>query len=764
MIKLIQLFNDDDFYKKLRVTNSKINKDVEIYQTPANLYFSGVNTIRRDIIYLVDFELVESYFDKLHQLSTSNFIVYVYKEDKQILNQNRIEKLADHYLPYIFNHVQLYAALSLGRKNLKGYSETIFPRKLINSSVSEIEKLLNSVSQRVFWKNTNGMYIGCNANFTSDFCIDHVDDIIGKTDADILDERAAIDFSAYDNQIFKTGEAIENFEKEIEFKNGEKKWLKISKYPHMKEGLVIGIIGKYEIISSQDIASNDVFSDEKLLEILMNTIPDTIYFKDSQSRFLKINEAKAKLIGIKSTDDAIGKTDFDFFNADLAKETFAAEQKIIFEGGIQNNIEFHGVIDGKSRWMNSIKAPIKDIKGNSIGIVGVSRDVSKLVNTEHQLKSERDLLQLLIDHIPSPIYFKDMDSVFTRVNVALAKFFGVDTIDDVIGKTDFDFHKLELAKEYRRDEENIIKTGKPIINKIERSEWDNENIMWLSTTKIPLADEDGTYRGIVGISHDATEQILIKQRLEYAKQKAEEASKAKSNFLSNMSHEIRTPMNGIIGMAEVLSLTSLDEEQKNIVDIISRSGNNLLKIINDILDLSKIDAGKLTLERAPVNINELISEVAELMMYSANEAENVLKYKIDSNIPVKILGDSLRLKQVLLNLLSNSIKFTNKGNIEIEVRYIGNSDVHHCVLFKVSDTGIGMDVSEIDQIFEAFSQADASSTRKYGGTGLGLAISSKLIRMMGGKLNVKSKKGEGSTFYFELLFGKVTVSEHNILS
>ncbi|MDA3930502.1 MAG: PAS domain-containing protein, partial [Prolixibacteraceae bacterium] len=713
-----------------------------------------------DIIFLVNSNLIASHFDELHRLSISNFIVFVFSNEDEIIKNKKVENLTDHYLPLNFSTIEFYNTISLGKKALLGHSVTIFPRKLIHSSVSEIEQLINSVSMRVFWKNLNGQYIGCNEKFANDFELRNIEEIIGKTDLELFDEKNALEFSSYDNQILKTGLVTDEYEKEIEFKSGIKKWIKFKKFPHLKEGIVIGVIGGYEVVGFKDESEVSHFYDTKLLSALMDNMPDTIYFKDKESRFIKINKAQCDFIGIENPEEAIGKTDFDFFNIENAKEAFAKEQQIIFDGNIQNNLEYVGTKSGQFCWMNSLKVPIKDEKGNTTGIVGISRNVHEMVTARQQLTAERDLLQLLIDNIPSPIFFKDSDLIFTRVNKALAKMLGASNVLDVIGKTDFDFYSNEQAEPLSIEENKIIESGVSLVNKIEDCNWKTESIKWLSTTKIPLRNKTGVCTGIIGISHDITEQIMIKQRLELAKQKAEAASVAKSNFLSNMSHEIRTPMNGIIGMSDVLSLSDLDADQEKIVNIISRSGNNLLSIINDILDLSKIEAGKLEIETAPMSLNELVDEVKVLLDFGATEANIELLTKIDFNIPELVNGDSLRIKQVLLNLVSNAIKFTQKGSVKIDVKILGYSDQKHCILFQVIDTGIGMDLSEIQHIFESFNQADSSTTRKYGGTGLGLSISHRLVKMMGGKLKVKSAKGKGSVFYFELMFDKVAVNEH----
>lgn len=763
MFEIIQLLSNDDFNKKLRIGCTKINKDLIVNQTDASLYFSGVTTFRRDKVFLFNSNTVELYFKELQQLSTCNFLVYIYENEEQITNDKRLVSIADQYLAFNFSQAQLYATISLARKMLKGHSETVFPRKLINTSVSEIENLLNSISQRVFWKNTDGKYIGCNTLFASDFGNYSVEQIIGKTDDDLLDEKSAIEFTAYDGQILKTGQAVVNFEKEITNSNGERKWLRISKYAHKKEGVIIGLVGKYEVINQSLPKENCHLGDGKLLQVLMDESPDYIYFKDIDSKFIKINKAEASLLGVETIIDAIGKTDFDFLDEENAKQSFITEQQIIFDATPQNKIEHIKNPNGKDIWLNSIKLPIFDDQKRIVGTAGISRNITNLIEIEQKLTAERDILQLLIDLIPSAIYIKNSSSEFVRANKAMAKMLGVKLVDQLIGKTVFDFYSKPEAEKISNEEINIIKTGNPIFNKIEQFDFETEAVKWVTTTKIPYKNSSSQIEGIVGISTDITEQILIKQKLEFAKQKAEEASKAKSNFLSNMSHEIRTPMNGIIGMAELLSMTNLDEEQNKIVGIITRSGNNLLNIINDILDLSKIDTGKLSLESDTIYIKDIIDEVVDRMKINVNESDNEIIVKYDYNIPELLNGDKQRLKQVFINLLSNSIKFTRKGQITIDAKYIGHSETHHCVKFMVIDNGIGIDTSHIDYIFESFTQADSSTTRKYGGTGLGLAISSQLIKMMGGQLKVISEKNMGSTFYFEIMFQKATINEHNYL-
>jgi PAS domain S-box-containing protein len=284
---------------------------------------------------------------------------------------------------------------------------------------------------------------------------------------------------------------------------------------------------------------------------------------------------------------------------------------------------------------------------------------------------------------------------------------------------------------------------------------------WLKVAGMPVSNDDGTIVRWVGNATDIEDQKRNEQLLESAvtrrtmelaesRDRAEAATRAKSNFLAAMSHEIRTPMNGVIGMANLMFDTELTSQQRCYMDTIRSSGEALLRVINDILDFSKIEAGRLDLERAPFDLSTVLEESIELVTAQAAAKNLLISTKIDPAVPLDFIGDAARLRQVILNLLSNAVKFTAEGSVSLSVTREASQDQITILRFAIKDTGIGLTPSQQAGLFQAFQQADSSTARRFGGTGLGLAISKRLVEMMGGSIGVHSQLGEGSTFWFNV--------------
>jgi signal transduction histidine kinase/CheY-like chemotaxis protein len=298
-----------------------------------------------------------------------------------------------------------------------------------------------------------------------------------------------------------------------------------------------------------------------------------------------------------------------------------------------------------------------------------------------------------------------------------------------------------------------MRTGIPLIDKEEHPQWATGGDAWVSTTKMPLRNDDGTVMGTFGISHDITELKRNEAALRQAKEAAESANRAKSEFLANMSHEIRTPMNAIIGMTELVLDTELTATQRDYLATVAESADSLLAIINEILDFSRIEAGRIELVIVPFGLREEIGDTMKSLSTRAHDKHLELAWHVHRDVPDLLTGDPSRLRQIILNLVSNAIKFTDAGEVLLDVDVDSLTDERVRIHFSVKDTGAGIPADKLDTIFQAFEQADSSTTRRFGGTGLGLAISSTLVNLMGGKIWVESQLGKGSTFHFIVEFG-----------
>lgn len=367
------------------------------------------------------------------------------------------------------------------------------------------------------------------------------------------------------------------------------------------------------------------------------------------------------------------------------------------------------------------------------------------------LERERRFLQTLMDHFPDYIFIKDRDSRFLQVNAALQKTLG-GTAESILGKSDFDFSPSDLARHYQEDDRKVMESRTPIVNREETHLTPEGRERCILTSKVPLLDDDGNVIGLVGISRDITKRKREELALIEARKAAEAANRAKSEFVANMSHELRTPLNGIIGMTELALGQPLDEALRQNLETIDESAEALLMIVNDLLDFSKIEAGKFEMDSTPFILREVLEHTMDMLASRAHARNLELHCGIEPEVPNALIGDPIRLRQVITNLVGNAIKFTSQGEVTLRTSLVSRNEEEVYLHFSVRDTGIGIPPEKQKKIFEAFTQADMGTTREYGGTGLGLTISSHLVGQMGGQLSVDSTPNSGSEFYFDASF------------
>lgn len=391
----------------------------------------------------------------------------------------------------------------------------------------------------------------------------------------------------------------------------------------------------------------------------------------------------------------------------------------------------------------------------------LEQEIADRKHVEETLMRERNLLRTVIDNLPDYVYVKDTRHRFIMNNLAHLHALGAVDQSEVVGKTDCDFFASQIAEQYHADEDRILQSGSAMLNheqpRIDRA----GHRQWVLASKVPFRDGSGKIAGIVGISRDISERKRAELALQTAKEAAEAANRAKSDFLANVSHELRTPLTGILGMTDLTLDTDLSAEQREYLDMVRGSANSLLTLINDLLDFSKIEAGMLTLDPHDFSLHDCLAETVKLLSVQANKKGLELSCHIATDVPDMLVGDSVRLRQVLVNLVGNAIKFTERGQIAVAVQMHQGDGVlpapEVCSLhFSVRDTGVGIPADKQGLIFGAFVQADSSTSRKYGGTGLGLAISARLVQSMEGRIWLESEVGKGSVFHFTVSLRRST--------
>ena len=413
-----------------------------------------------------------------------------------------------------------------------------------------------------------------------------------------------------------------------------------------------------------------------------------------------------------------------------------------------------------------------------VRVVVAHENITARKRAEEELRASQQLIEGILNTIPVRVFWKDENLVYLGCNTAFARDAGFASPKDIIGKDDYQMPWLDQAELYRGADRQVIASGCPTLFVEEPQMTPEGKTITLLTSKIPLHNSKAEISGVLGTYLDITAQkraeaelLQTNSHLEAATARANQmaiqaelASSAKSQFLANMSHEIRTPMNGVLGMIGLLLDTDLTKDQRRYAQTVRASGEALLALINDILDFSKIEAQKLDLETLDFSLHSLLDDFTGMMALRAHEKGLVLGCVVSPGVPSNLRGDPSRLRQILINLAGNAVKFTAQGEVIIRVRLVSETPSEARLRFAVRDTGIGIPADKLGKLFTKFSQVDSSTTRLYGGTGLGLAISKQLVELMGGEIGVLSEAGQGSEFWFTVGLSKSTACEEAVLS
>jgi PAS domain S-box-containing protein len=380
----------------------------------------------------------------------------------------------------------------------------------------------------------------------------------------------------------------------------------------------------------------------------------------------------------------------------------------------------------------------------------LTRTTVDLKKVSEKLHIRAEELSTLLTTIPAYVYFKDTGLRYMMVNRAFAELAGVQA-EQIQGKQVQDLFPGYSNQEYLAREMHVIETGIAQYD-IEECLDLRDGTKWINSNIAPIRNPENQIIGIIGISLDITDRKQQEAELRTAKELAEAGTIAKNEFIASISHEFRTPMNGILGLSEMLRGTLLSDKQQELLRGITTSAENLLVLLNDVLDFSAIEAGKMDVDLRSFELKQILGEIQQMMVLRSREKSLRFRIRIDDAIPSVLIGDPRRLRQVMLNLTSNAVKFTEKGSVEVHVFPFGQTDTHLRLRFEVTDTGIGIQSEEIPSLFQVFSRIKKDQPVAVPGTGLGLSICKKLILLMKGEIGVESKPGKGSTFWFTIPF------------
>lgn len=630
-------------------------------------------------------------------------------------------------------------------------------KEKIQAAASRMSSLITNLHAGILLENENRTIALINQRFCDLFNIPALPEQMTGADCSQAAEQSKLLFKNPEVFVAGINEILKNQQlvvaEKLEMADG--RFLERDFIPIWNEGRYDGHLWVYEDITEKINADKKLEEQRKFYEEILDNIPSDIAVFDSSHHYLYVNPIAIKDPELRKW--IVGKTDEDYVIYRNKSLSLVDERRKIFNSVIEskklkNWEEKLDQPDGTVKYVMRNMFPVLNRDNEVSLVIGYGMDITNIKNIQQQIVQSEKRYRDVIENSLAIVTTHDMDGRFITVNPMVKKLYGYSD-EEVTGHLLTDFMPADdklLFKETYLDKINQDKEASGIFRVLHK-----DGSIVYSLYNNYLKEEPGKEPYVIGFAVDITDRLLAEKELKIAKKVMEELVQTKQNFLANMSHEIRTPMNAIIGMSNQLAKSTLTETQQFYLKVIHTSADNLLVIINDILDLSKIDAGKLTLEKMAFEPRLVIERVMQVMMHRAEEKGLALiNSSCDNMLSPVLMGDPYRLNQVLLNLVSNSVKFTERGYVDISCAVIEDNENTQTVQVCVADTGIGMDESFAKNLFNKFTQEDESVTRRFGGTGLGMSICKELIELMGGNITVETKKGLGTKVFFTISFEK----------
>ncbi|GAC1303968.1 MAG: hypothetical protein NVSMB24_10740 [Mucilaginibacter sp.] len=698
-------------------------------------------------------------WDKEHFLNTSTF-EFIHPDDIAA-TQKELEGLVKG--KSILNYVQRFKAKSGEYKSIQWTSSpdpvtgNIFGigRDITEERLKEQRLVASEERLRAFFENSLGLM--CTHDLEGNFLSVNiagasilgytVDEILGKSLYDIVPKARHPLLKAYLQKIKDTGSG--NGQMVTRHKNGS---YRIWMFNNVLERNANGddyVIGNAIDITERHHLEEDLQRTKEMLEQTNKVARVGGWEFDIVKQKVFWTDVTKQIHGVEPDFEPDLNVGIKFYKEGESREKIVKAIERAVTANEPWDLELQIVtVQGQELWVRALgNADFEN--GTCTRLYGTFQDIDEKKKAENALIIEKARLSAFVQHSPAAVAMLDNDMRYVAVSNCWLDDYHL-TGQDIIGKSHYDFFPATTKDRIERHQR--VLQGAVETNHEDKQVEANGNVIYISWEMRPWYQFDGKIGGIMIFTQNITPLIKQREELKMAKLSAEEASVAKSEFLANMSHEIRTPLNGVIGFTDLVLKTRLNETQLQYLTIVNQSANALLGIITDILDFSKIEAGKLELNIEKCDIYELSSQATDIITYQVQTKGLEMLLNISPELPRFIWADSVRLKQILVNLLGNSSKFTDTGEIELKIEPLSINGDQTTIRFEVRDTGIGIKPDKLVKIFEAFSQEDSSTTKRYGGTGLGLTISNKLLGFMGSRLQLQSTVGEGSVFFFDLVF------------
>jgi PAS domain S-box-containing protein len=641
-----------------------------------------------------------------------------------------------------------------GIESFEDMTDQIATQESLEKQSYLMNTLLEHIPDRLYFKDLKSRFLKVSKSTAINHGFKDPEELVGKTDKDLFTGQHSEDANLDEQHIIKTGQPLIDIEEKETREDGTETWALSSKMPMLDmRGKVVGTFGISSDITERKKAEAELKRSSDLLGVTGRMAKVGGWEVDSKTFEVSWTEETYRIHDVPVDHKATLEEALEFYHPDDRSKLEKAIQRA-HKHGEPYDMEIRFITaKGKHLWIHTMCKPIQE-NGETVKLLGTFQDITEQRALQDETREREELLDKITSSAQEAIVVIDNHGNVIFWNNSAEKIFGY-TEEEIAGKNFHDLivpgkyheaHRMGFSKFKKSGQGNAIGTTL----ELDALRKNGQNFpVELSLSGVNVKGEWHA----VGIIRDITERKESEGKLKEARINAESANRAKSEFLANMSHEIRTPMNAILGFSEILEEQLREDPQKHeYIKGIRNSGKGLLGLINDILDLSKIEAGKLDINYEPINPFAIIEEIRQIFLVKTSEKKLEFQIHVDAGLPRSLLFDETRMRQVLFNLIGNAIKFTNEGGVTVNVKSedCNEEQSHVDVSIEVIDTGIGIPEKELQLIFEPFRQKDGQSTRKYGGTGLGLSITQRLVGIMGGVLEVSSTPGKGSTFTVNL--------------